>query len=178
MASDLYSSGIKSPNRQADLPLELQTEPIPRPPPASPEDSDKVVLNLIIDVSYSPIPLSDETTNVMFPLSSLDSTSLLLIHTLALLVVYSKFQSLPSGDINWKTWVTCLKKFDGGMWRRHGIYQLIQISTLNITFNLDLLERVTIFSAHPCNFLHLSLRPYVLNIAGYLAVHWTYFAQK
>ncbi|XP_075478287.1 uncharacterized protein LOC142519228 [Primulina tabacum] len=133
------------------------------------EDSNSVeVFNHTIDPSYIHIPLSTEATNMLFPLSILEPNALLLNRTVVPPFEFAKFKSLPRGDINWNVWVERLKKFDGGMWRKQCLYQFIQMSTTDRTFNLDLIEGAIRLWALPCNFFILPCGPMSITLQDVL----------
>ncbi|XP_075482686.1 uncharacterized protein LOC142522960 [Primulina tabacum] len=122
------------------------------------------VFNPTIDPSYHQIPLPIESINLLSPLSTLESSALLLDRKVAPAFEYANFKSLPRGDANWNTWVDLLKKFDGNTWRKQGLYQLIQMSTVDTTSNIDLLEGAIRLWAPPCNSFILPCGPMSITL--------------
>ncbi|XP_075496156.1 uncharacterized protein LOC142533314 [Primulina tabacum] len=105
---------------------------------------------------------------MLFPLSTLESDVLLLNRAVAPLFEFAKFKSLPRGDANWNIWIDRLKKFDGDIWRKQGLYQFIQMSTIDRTFNLDLIEGAIRLWALPCNSFILPCGPMSVTLLDVL----------
>lgn len=61
-----------------------------------------------------------------------------------------------------------LKKFDGNMWRQQGLYQLIQMSMIDTTFSLDLLDGVIRLWPPPCNSYILPCGPMSIDLQDIL----------
>lgn len=113
------------------------------PPFTFSDDFDMVeVFNPSLDLSYNHISLLTETINLLFPISSLDSISLILSHEVILPLQYSKFKCIPRCGTNWNTWITHLKFFMTNIWRRQGLYHLIPMYTIDTTFSLDIFEGI------------------------------------
>lgn len=121
-------------------------------------------VNPSIDPSYVHISLTIDATDLLFSLSNLNPSSLLLNRKVAPTFEYAEFKSLPRANTNWNIWVNRLKKFDGNMWRQQGLYQLIQMSMVDTSFSLDLLDGTIRLWAPPCNSFILPCGPMSINL--------------